>query len=128
MGNTQISVVVQGPDDDPQSLDDLTRRLQEELRLLPAAESVTRPAGGPAPDGSKGDLVTTIGALVITGAFSRAALKALVSLVAEWRQRAQARRVELTEGDDSLVVEGVSASDQKALIDAWLQRRSADDA
>jgi hypothetical protein len=26
------------------------------------------------------------------------------------------------------VVEGVSASDQKALIDAWLQRRSADDA
>jgi hypothetical protein len=120
----QISVVVQGPEDDPESLDELTRRLQEELELLPAAQSVTRPGGDAAPDGAKSGVVTTVGALVVTGAFSRAALKALVSLVAEWRQRAQARRVELTEGEDSLVVEGISASDQKALVDAWLQRRS----
>lgn len=120
----QITVVIESADGDAEETDTLTRELQEELLLLDAAESVARPVGAAAPPGSKGGTVTALGALVVTGVFSRAALTALVTLVGEWRQRAQARRVELTEGEDSLVVEGVSAKDQKALIEAWLRRRS----
>ncbi|MET9482008.1 hypothetical protein [Streptomyces sp. NPDC006638] len=123
----RIAVAVEAAGGDAEETDALTRELQEELLLLDAAESVERPEGGAAPAGSKGGTVTTLGALLITGAFSRAALNTLVSLVSEWRQRAQARRVELTVGDDLLIVEGVSSSDQKALIEAWLQRRSGSD-
>ncbi len=47
-----------------------------------------------------------IGTLVVSGVFSRTALRALVDLVAEWRKRTEARKVELVEGDDSLAVEG----------------------
>lgn len=120
----QITVAVEATDGDAEETDALTRQLQEELLLLDAAESVVRPEVGAAPPGSKSGTVTALGALLVMGVFSRAALTALVTLVGEWRQRAQARRVELTVGEDSLVVEGVSAKDQKALIEAWLQRRS----
>ncbi|MFK4104787.1 hypothetical protein ACI2L1_32900 [Streptomyces sp. NPDC019531] len=120
----QITVAIEAADGDAEETDALTRELQEELLLLDAAESVVRPEVGSAPPGSKSGTVTALGALLVTGVFSRTALTAFVSLVGEWRQRAQARRVELTVGEDSLVVEGVSAKDQKALIEAWLQRRS----
>ncbi|MFF2524868.1 hypothetical protein [Streptomyces liangshanensis] len=123
----QIAVAVETTDGDAEELDTLTRELREELLLLDAAESVARPEGGAAPAGAKSGTATTLGALLVTGVFSRAALNTMVSLVSEWRQRAQARRVELTEGDDSLIVEGVSGRDQKALIEAWLQRRSGSD-
>ncbi|MET7718675.1 hypothetical protein [Streptomyces sp. NPDC005407] len=120
----QIAVAIEAADGDAQEMDALTRDLQEELLLLYAAESVARPEGEAVPAGAKSGTATTLGALLVTGVFSRAALNAMVSLVSEWRQRAQARRVELTEGEDSLIVEGISGSDQKALIEAWLQRRS----
>ncbi|MCX4852661.1 hypothetical protein OG426_06380 [Streptomyces canus] len=120
----QITVAVEAADGEAEETDALTRGLQEELLLVDAAESVVRPEAGAAPPGSKSGTVTALGALLVTGVFSRAALTAFVSLVGEWRQRAQARRVELTVGDDTLIVEGVSAKDQKALIEEWLQRRS----
>jgi hypothetical protein len=123
----QIVVAVEAADGDAEETDTLTRELQEELLLLDAAESVARPEGEPVPAGAKSGAATTLGALLVTGVFSRAALNAMVSLVSEWRQRAQARRVELTEGEDSLIVTGLSGSDQKALIEAWLQRRSGSD-
>ncbi|MFI9603654.1 hypothetical protein ACIHCX_28040 [Streptomyces sp. NPDC052043] len=120
----RIVVTVEAADGDAEETDALTCDLQEELLLLDAAESVARPEGEAAPIGAKSGTATTLGALLVTGVFSRTALNAMVSLVSEWRQRAQARRVELTEGEDSLIVEGLSGSDQKALIEAWLQRRS----
>ncbi|NEA98652.1 hypothetical protein [Streptomyces sp. SID13726] len=122
----QIAVVIELADGDAEETDAQTRALQEELLLLDAADTVHLPVGATAPPGSRGGTVTTLGALLVTGVFSRAALGALVSLVGEWRQRAQARRVELTEGEDSLIVEGVSAKDQKALVEAWLRRRSGE--
>ncbi|WP_217161907.1 hypothetical protein [Streptomyces sp. AC512_CC834] len=123
----RISIAVAAGDLDAEGLDSLTRELEEELLLLDAADTVSRPEGDTAPAGAKSGTVTTVGALVVTGVFSPVAMKALVGLVSEWRQRAQARRVELVEGDDSLIVEGVSARKQNELIDAWLQRRSGDD-
>ncbi|MEU6350451.1 hypothetical protein ABZ896_14120 [Streptomyces sp. NPDC047072] len=122
----QITVAVEAADGDTVETDALTRELQEELLLLDAAESVVRPDGDTAPEGAKSGTVTTLGVLLVTGAFSKPALTSLVGLVGEWRQRAQARRVELTVGEDSLVVEGLSAADQRKLIEAWLQRRSDD--
>ncbi len=120
----KISISVESEGDDLHETDALTRGLEEELLLLDTAESVARPEDDTAPAGAKGGAVAVVGTLIVTGVFSKPALNALVALVGEWRQRAQARRVELVEGDDSLMVEGLSEGDQKALIEAWLQRRS----
>lgn len=122
-----IIVAIEAAAGDAEGLDALTRELQEELALLDEAVSVARPEADTTPSGAKSGTATTLGAVLVTGVFSRAALNAMVSLVSEWRQRAQVRRVELTEGEDSLIVEGLSGSAQKALIDGWLQRRSAGD-
>ncbi|MFE9127778.1 hypothetical protein ACFYOF_20625 [Streptomyces sp. NPDC007148] len=120
----QIVVSIEAEDGDAEETDTLTRELQEELLLLDTAQSVTRPEGEAAPSGAKSGTATTLGTLLVTGVFSRAALSAMVSLVSEWRQRAQARRVELTDGEDSLVIEGNSSRDQRVLLETWLQRRS----
>lgn len=122
----RISVSVEADGGDVQETEELTRALQDELLLLDSAASVERPEENTAVAGAKSGAVAVVGTLIVTGVFSGPALNALVALVGEWRQRAQARKVEIVEGDDSLVVEGLSAGDQKALVEAWLQRRSDD--
>ncbi|MER7541847.1 hypothetical protein ABTW95_02430 [Spirillospora sp. NPDC127506] len=120
---TRISVIIEG--DDLQELDELTRSLEEELLLLDSVTEVERPEEE-SPEGAKSATVAAIGTLIVSGVFSRAALRALVGLVAEWRKRTEARKVELVEGDDSLAVEGLSAKEQRELIDRWLRRREGD--
>ncbi|MEV6316519.1 hypothetical protein [Streptomyces sp. NPDC051776] len=120
----KVSVVIESDGIDLQELDELTRSLEQELALLDAADTVERPEVQTLPEGAKSGTVVTIGTLIVSGVFSRAALQALVGLVAEWRKRAEARRVELTEGDDSLIVEALSPAEQRALIEAWIERRS----
>ena len=121
---TRISVVIEG--EDLQELDELTRSLEDELLLLDAVTAVERPEAGGPPEGAKSGTLTTVGTLAVSGVFSSAALRALVGLVAEWRKRTEARKVELIDGDDSLSVEGLSAKEQSALIDQWLGRREGD--
>ncbi|MEU6083602.1 hypothetical protein [Streptomyces sp. NPDC047108] len=122
----KVSVVIESDGIDLQELDALTRSLEQELALLDAADSVQRPEVESLPEGAKSGTVVTIGTLIVSGVFSRAALQALVGLVGEWRKRAEARRVELTEGDDSLIVEALSPGEQRALIEAWIERRSTE--
>ncbi|WP_396450201.1 hypothetical protein [Actinomadura sp.] len=116
-------MIIEG--DDLQELDELTRSLEEELLLLDSVTEVERPEEE-SPEGAKSATVAAIGTLIVSGVFSRAALRALVGLVAEWRKRTEARKVELVEGDDSLAVEGLSAKEQRELIDRWLRRREGD--
>ncbi|NVI92965.1 hypothetical protein HUX53_38280 [Actinomadura sp. BRA 177] len=124
MRATHISMIIEG--EDLQELDELTRSLEAELKLLDSVTSVERPEAGDSPEGAKSGTLMAIGTLVVSGVFSRTALRALVDLVAEWRKRTEARKVELVEGDDSLAVEGLSAKEQRELIDQWLRRREGD--
>lgn len=70
------------------------------------------------PDHAKPADVVTIGALVVT--LAPPVLKAVVDALTAWWESRPIRQVELTIGDDSLVVTDPRAPDQQQLIQAFL--------
>ena len=111
-----------GPD--PEALTELTYMLREELLQLDVDE-VELAAGGDAPPGSKGVELAVLGGLIVKLVRSTGLLDATIKTIASWVGRGPSRTVRIELDGDVLEVSGVSAGEQRALIDDWVRRRAA---
>jgi hypothetical protein len=114
-----VTIVVREPDADDDRLDGLA----DDLRDLAGAARVGRPAGGPAPAGSRGDL-ETIGAVLVTAQTSVELLRVIIATVSDWMARGRAAErtssIRLRIGDKEIEVDGATEDQQQKLIDAFL--------
>jgi hypothetical protein len=106
---------------DAEELDEVTRGLRSELLELDV-DAVDRPAAGPAPEGARAVEVALLGTLVV--ALGRGALGIVGRTVERWAARGGERHVVLEIDGDRLEVTGVSAEDQRRLIDTFVARHA----
>lgn len=100
--------------------DELTRALRAELLDLDV-ESVERPET-PAPDGARGAGAVELGTLLVT--FGQGALGLVTGTIARWVQRRGGRSVTLELDGDRIELSGVSAEDQRRLIETFVARHA----
>lgn len=118
-----LAIQVTGDDGtDEEELAQLTHGLREELAGLDV-EEVELAVGGAAPPGSKGVELMALGALIVKLIRTAGGLPTLVGVVTSWIERTSARSVRIDMNGDVLEVTGLSSSDQRALIEAWLHRQ-----
>jgi len=111
---------------DTEAVERLTRRLRAEIAELDV-ESVTAAAGGSVPDGAKAADPVTVGAIVVALSASGGVLPALAEALRAWLDRHdRARGVSMTIDGDSIEVERATTEQQRALIDAFVRRHSAE--
>jgi hypothetical protein len=111
-----------GSDAEAWELDEATSQLRQELASL-NVNSVSRPAGGKAPPGTRGVEIPELATLLVT--LGPDVIAGVASTIAAWVGRAGGRRIKLDLGDDSIEATGVSKEDQRRLIEAFLARQSA---
>ncbi|MDH2388189.1 hypothetical protein QCN29_05170 [Streptomyces sp. HNM0663] len=112
--------VVPGVDEDAAELDALARQLRAELLELDV-DGVERLTAEDLPALAKG-VGTTMGALVVRLGITQG-LRAVVNAVKRWAARSE-KSVEITFGEDSLKVTGISSEQQERLIEIWLERQN----
>jgi hypothetical protein len=115
-------VLLDEPGADDERLDELTRRLRNELRELENLDDErTRTSGSP--DGARGMDAATLGSLLVTLAQPQA-LQALVSTLRAWLGRTPdpARRVRVELDGDVLELSAATADQQDQLVSAFLAR------
>ena len=106
---------------DSERLDELTLALRRELLELDV-DDVERVAAGPAPAGTRGFDVATVGALLVTLSTSASAIGNLITIVRGWLRHAPAgRSVELAIGDKSIKLSGATNEQQERLIHEFLR-------
>ena len=106
---------------DEEELDRLTRQLRQEILDLDV-EDVSLVETGEAPEGSKSGAPVALGALLVTAMTSGSVFPHLLDLLKSWLTRHGLRSVTLEIDGDKLEVKGISAQEQKRLIDAWMSR------
>lgn len=79
-----------------------------------------------APDGSKAGIGNEIVSIVLSSTLSVAGLRALREIIVAFLHRADGRRVELTRGDDRIVLEAAPTSDVRLVLEAWLRPEGSD--
>ncbi|MFF5715017.1 hypothetical protein [Streptomyces sp. NPDC012756] len=99
------------------------RGLYRDLRSLGLFNVERKQA--PAPAGSMASAGYEIGALVVSGAFSAAALKAMSNVLVAYIQRSKARSVEWEFDGNKGTFEALSAKDQNKLVDVVASRIAA---
>ncbi len=120
--SSRLVVTIHADDVTAEEAERLSAALRDELLLLEVA-SVDRAPAGPVPDGAKSGAAQTWGALLVSGVFSAAMVKAVAQVAAEWLRRNAARSVTLEQDGRSLVIEGASAADVDRLVQEWLKER-----
>jgi hypothetical protein len=126
MSGMQTEVVLgieAGPDADQEELAELALGLREELSAVDL-ESVELARGVEQPSGAKTGDVMDWGTLVV-GIASSGAMTALITAVSAWITRQRSASVRVKIGDDELELTGGSSDDQRRMIEAWFERRSA---
>jgi hypothetical protein len=126
MGDDQLSLTLRvegGADVDAQELDEITRRLRQELLQLDVA-SVGPVTTGQAPPGTRSADVMVIGSLLVTLGRSPEVLKAVLGVVQGWLAGRRAGAVEMQIGGDTLKVSGLSSAEQRRLIDLFVERHA----
>ncbi len=118
---TQLMVTLDAEaETDSEDLERLTRQLREELSELDVQADLM--TGGPAPADTKAGDVIQWGRLLLTLAASGGAITTLINVLQAWMTRHDRRGVTLEINGDKLQVTGISSTEQKQLIDAWLNR------
>ena len=108
---------------DDQQLDELARRLRDELMALDLP--VAGVAAGEAPPSAKSVEVAAVGALALT-LLQSPVLAAIIHAVSSWLGQRRQRTVRLELGGDVLELSGQPSSEQRQAIDAWLRRHEPD--
>ena len=125
----QVTIAVREPDADADRLDGLTDDLRDALAEAGVGR-LSRPAGDPAPPGTRGDL-ETVGAVLVTAQTSVELLRLIVTTVREWigRSRAPGRTssVRVRIGDNEYEADGVTPEQQQQLIEAIVAAGGLDD-
>jgi hypothetical protein len=122
IGSVEVSVRIHDDGVDGQQLDDLTRRLRDELIELDVAVDGVR--AGDAPAGARSIELAAVGTLLVTLSQS-AVLAAIVNAVATWLGQRRQRTVKVEVDGDVLELSGAASPEQRELLDAWLGRRAA---
>jgi hypothetical protein len=118
--------LVPDPDSDADAADRLTRQLRAELTELDV-ESVDPVAAGTTPDGAKGPDPVTLGALLVAFSTSGGVFTGLIDTVRDWLGRQTGtHRITVTIDGDTIELEKASGEQQRALVDAYVRRHSAE--
>jgi hypothetical protein len=120
----RMGVEVQAPPDaDAAELAALAAALRDEL-LATDVERVDLDRAGVPPAGAKALDVIAAGKLVVEFVRSAQRVRAVVAAVSRWVAGASARSVKIEIDGDVLEVTGVTAADQRALMDIWIARHA----
>ena len=125
MSGMQTEVILgieAGPDADQEELAELALGLREELSAVDLESVISR--GDERPSGAKSGDVMQWGTLVV-GIASSGAMTALITALSAWITRQRSASVRVKIGDDELELTGGSSEDQRRMIEAWFERRSA---
>jgi hypothetical protein len=123
MAGTGDELVIEigiGEQADAESLAEATYHLRRELGELDL-KRVSTPPAAPAPVGARGPDFAAIGTLIVTLGQGHQLGEVLAALL-EWVSRHGRRSVRVELDGDVLEVNGVSAHDQRRIINDWLQR------
>lgn len=115
--------ITAGLDSDEAELARAALLLRRELLDL-NLDVVAAPAASPAPPGSRGVDLATVGALVVNLAESPL-LAAVVGAVRSWLAGSSRRSIKLELGGDVLELTAVSSAEQRRLTDEWLARHAS---
>jgi hypothetical protein len=112
-----------GTEADAAELDELAVQLREQLLELDI-EGADRATVGQAPPGARAGDILLAGALIVMLVQSSGLLSALVETVQSWLSRSNGRSVKLEIDGDVLEVTGITRTDQRELIKAWIDRHT----
>ena len=118
MGAVRISVEV-ADDAERRELLTATSALQQELSSGGRVESSSSAAS----PGAKGAGALDPGTLVVFGAFTASMLRALVRVATAYIDRRGAKSIVIEADGDKLVISGGSGRTERAVVDAWVERR-----
>lgn len=118
---TTVSLLLHG---DPDEVDDQARLLRTELLDLDVDSAEFAP-GGPAPELSKGADADTISTIIVALSTSPVLLQ-LVRVLRDWVRRDERRKIELRDGERSMLLTNTSADDNQAAIEAFFRHESQD--
>ncbi|MGW0733585.1 hypothetical protein [Streptomyces sp. NPDC002851] len=121
MAESYVVRVVPEADEDAAELDALAQQLRAELLELDVDGVEPLAAAEDVPPQAKG-VGTTMGALLVRFGITQGA-RAVVNAVKRWAARSE-RSVEITFGEDTLKVTGISPERQEQLIEVWLERQN----
>jgi hypothetical protein len=116
--STELKIELFEPDADPETVDELTRNLRNELLDLDV-DSITQPVLGPAPEGSKGLELMAIGALLVQVKNSIPVVTSVVSAIRSWLQRGSSpgRSLKVTVEGRTLELTAATAEQQQRIVD-----------
>jgi hypothetical protein len=119
---TELRIELFEPDADPETVDELTRNLRNELLDLDV-DSITQPAVGPAPEGSKGLELMAIGALLVQVKNSIPVVTSVVSAVRSWLQRGSSptRSLKVTVDGRTLELTAATAEQQQQIVEEFVR-------
>jgi hypothetical protein len=112
-----------GPEADAEELAALAVQLRGQLLELDI-ESAEPATVGQAPPGTRAGEILIAGALTVMLAQSSGLLTAIVETVKSWASLSRERSVKLEVDGDVLEVNGITRSDQRDLIQAWIDRHT----
>ncbi len=131
-GVLALQVRIEHPDDlDPEELEALALQLREEL-LEAAVERVDPARAGEAPSGTRAIDALAVGGLIVTIAKAAGPLLSVVKALESWLSRNQTRNIHIVlqgerEGERAeLEAKGLTATEQRLLVDAFLKRMGSD--
>lgn len=114
-----------GSEGDDEELEELTRKLREELMDLDI-EGANFVRFGEAPAKAKSIEPVTLGTLLLTLVASGGVLTTTINVLQDWLTRHEKHSLTLEIEGDKLQVTGISSEEQERLINAWLTRHRGD--
>lgn len=111
-----------GPDADDEEVAEATLQLRRELLDLDV-DSVDLPTAGQPPPGTRGVELAALGALLVSVTQSQL-LAPVLAAVRSWLGGSSQRSIKLELEGDTLELTGISSTEQRRLVDEWLQRHT----
>jgi hypothetical protein len=111
-----------GPDADDEEVAEATLQLRRELLDLDV-DSVDLPTAGQPPPGTRGVELAALGALLVSVTQSQL-LAPMLAAVRSWLGGSPQRSIKLELEGDTLELTGISSTEQRRLVDEWLQRHT----
>lgn len=112
-----------GRDRDLRDMEEASANLRSELRRLNGVESVEPLPIGKAPAGSRAVDAVSVGSILMTLAASGGVISSLIGVLREWAGRGEKRKVFFQFGEEKLELAGLSAKDEKQLVEMFLRGR-----
>lgn len=111
-----------GPDADDEEVAEATLQLRRELLDLDV-DSVDLPTASQPPPGTRGMELAALGALLVSVTQSQL-LAPVLAAVRSWLGGSSQRSIKLELEGDTLELTGISSTEQRRLVDEWLQRHT----